>query len=110
MKKWLLISAIVLTALVIGIYILIPSHLQVAVVTDVRCSVNGSNRVMLDESSWGKWWPDELQAHQNNTAKIYFYNNLQYNVKDKLYNQFIITTGKDGRTYSGKLVLLPITN
>jgi len=57
MKKWIFGIGILLVIFVAGIYIFVPGKLTITQVTPVRCSPNGTHRVLADTSKWKLWWP-----------------------------------------------------
>ena len=62
MKKWLVSLAILLGLFVIGVYIFIPSNLNISKVTSIGCSLNGAYRCLSDGSRWGNWQPNDDSA------------------------------------------------
>lgn len=57
MRKWLPVTAFIIIAAIVSIYIFIPSTLSITQITPIRCSINGAYRSMATTDKWLQWWP-----------------------------------------------------
>ena len=105
MKKWLFAALSLLVVCIIAAFILIPSSLNVSVRVGIKCTINGANRVLLDETGWSRWWPSQ-ENQPSRPDSIYRYNDFDYVVSEKLYNQFVMVTSGKHSNQAGKLILV----
>jgi hypothetical protein len=95
-KKWLLFFCVLFLLLVAAVYIFIPGELSISQVQLVKCNSAGAFRVVNDESSWKKWWPEKG------------INGYSYRVPGKLYREVAISLeGGDG-PFEGRINFIPI--
>jgi hypothetical protein len=56
MKKWILGVLMIIVLFVAGIYLFIPSQIEVSAAAKIGVSENGAARFILHKESWPRWW------------------------------------------------------
>jgi hypothetical protein len=106
MKKWLTAFLLLILLLLISVYFLIPHNMQVSVQVDVRCTVNGANRVLQHHPQWSRWWPDR-NANSGSAGNEYLFNGWNYKLETVYYNQYSITVTNRQSRFDSRLSLIP---
>ncbi|MEJ7737826.1 MAG: hypothetical protein WKF97_10405 [Chitinophagaceae bacterium] len=99
MKKILFGLLVILLAIILSVYILIPASLKVSNVIIVNCTINGTNRYLLDMAGWYKWWPgeDTKKTSLPDANTSFIYKGFSYRILRPLYNGFEMLAEHDGR-------------
>jgi effector-binding domain-containing protein len=89
MKKWVLLS--VLIVLAGSVYIFIPGKLTIAKTTKGQSSITAAHRYFLDTSKWSSWWPG------GQPGPSFAYNGEVYEITGVFYNEirFRLRNGGD---------------
>lgn len=102
MKKWLLVTVIVITAAFAGVYILIPAQLNIVQITPINCTVSGAYRVLTNTDKWQAWWP----GTRSNNNKFY-YNNTSFAITEQLRNTLGISIQQNEQRLESVLHVFP---
>jgi hypothetical protein len=97
MKKWISGFIVILLLAVIGIYIFIPSSLQISAVNMLNSSANGSFRVLSDQKKWHGWFPTSIDSNR-------------YTIDKRLVYTVYVTIRSEGENISSVMQLLPISS
>src|SRR6266540_805782 len=81
MRKWLPVTAFIIIAAFVSIYIFIPATLNITQITPIRCTINGAYRSTVTTDKWIQWWPV-------NTPNPY----LRYEGNDYLLTKTLLNT------------------
>ncbi len=112
MKKIFVFIAILLLALIAGIYIFIPSTIHITSATVVHTTDNGAERFIMDETKWPLWWND---SNPDNTADIkqpvthFITGGDEYKMADKFYKSVVIRIKHNNLVQlESKMSLIPL--
>lgn len=110
MKKFLLFLFSGIILLLILIYALIPSKLEVSKVDYVKCNISGAFRILSDTSTWQKWWPTKEGLIRKNDAgqEDFFYRGFSFVVNEKLYNSIRVNIQSDLSDYNSRIDLIKL--
>ncbi|HUP11853.1 MAG TPA: hypothetical protein VM187_06570 [Niastella sp.] len=103
MKKWLLITAVVIIAAIASVYIFIPAQLNIVQITPINCTANGAYRTLTTDTQWQHWWPG-LQSNSN----TFHYNNGTFSITQKLRNTLEILIQQNELATVSNLHIFPI--
>lgn len=81
MKKWFLVTAVVIIAAFASVYIFIPGQLNIIQTVPINCTASGAYRVLSNADKWQAWWPG-VQSNAN----TFHYKNGSFSVTNKLRN------------------------
>jgi hypothetical protein len=105
MKKFLifLFSGVIL--LLVLIYALIPSQLEVSKVDYAKCNISAAFRVVSDTSSWQKWWPTKegLIRKTKSGEDDFFYRGFSFVMNEKFYNSLQVNIRSDMSDYNSRM-------
>ena len=72
MKKWMIVTGVILILGVCTIFIFIPSKIAISKVTTAKITIMGATRFLSHEDKWEKWWRDEDgKSHEPGKPFIY---------------------------------------
>ena len=80
MKKVIVVLSAFVAIAIAGIFLFIPSVLEIKSSVKIGTSQQGLHRMLPNNSSITKWWPGEIQHTKNETR--YFLNGYQYKIHD----------------------------
>jgi len=103
MKKWLLVTAIVIIAALASVYIFIPAQLKIVEVTPINCTVTGAYRVLAAIPKWPAWWPG-VQANSN----TFLFNSSSFSITKQLRNTLEISIQHHELNTISTLHLFPV--
>lgn len=86
MRKFLVFLFAILALALLAVYIFIPGKLVILKTQYVNCNVNGAFRIISDQSSWIKWWPNKDSAQHDFSQNRFFYNGYSYDLTNRYYN------------------------
>lgn len=107
MKKWLLIVVVVFVLLMMSVYVFIPSKLTIAEALKISCTVNGTNRFLMNDSNWVKWWPGE--PYTRSQVLSLHYNKLTYQPDERFYNKRTVLIQDDNTGIQSFINVLPLS-
>ena len=102
MKKWFLVTVIVMVAAVAGIYIYVPARLNIVQITPVTGTVPGVYRVLTNGQKWQQWWPGTRASNS------FLFNNASFTVTKKLRNTLEIDIDQNGQPLNSTLHIFPV--
>jgi hypothetical protein len=102
MKKWLLVTVIVIIAAFASVYIFIPGKLNIVQIMPINCTVNGAYRVLTTSGKWQAWWPG-AQSNSN----TFHYNNASYAITEQLRNTLAISIQQNDQMLGSVLHVFP---
>ncbi len=111
MKKLLIVLLIALALFVVGVYVFIPSSINISSVTTVKTTDNGTERFLMDESKWPIWWnsSDSIAANKTATSQTLIMNGDEYALKEKFYKAVSIQIKHQGYELTSKMVIVRLT-
>jgi len=65
MKKILIGLVLSASFLLLAVYVLIPGKMKMEKTITVNAALPGVSRILTNESSWGKWWPNKTPFNYN---------------------------------------------
>jgi hypothetical protein len=110
MKKFLLFLFSGIILLLILIYVLIPSKLEVSKVDYVKCNISRAFTLLSDTSTWQKWWPTKEGLIRKNDAgeEDFFYRGFGFVMNEKGTNAIAINIKSDQSDYNSRIELNPL--
>jgi hypothetical protein len=110
MKKLLIVFVSVCILLLAAVYIFIPSKLEISKVEYINCNVNGAFRVLSNEKTWHKWWPEDSSSNKryNDSSRSFFYKGYNYHLSEKFYNAIAVPITQDGSTHESKIMIIKL--
>lgn len=105
MKKWFLVTVIVIAAAVAGIYIFIPARLTIVQITPVTGTVPGAYRALTNGKKWQVWWPGTRPD-----SNSFLFNNTSFAVTKKLRNTLGISINHNDQLLNSTLHIFPVTS
>jgi hypothetical protein len=109
--KTLFISvlAVVVVAL-IGIYVFIPAKITFSKVIFIKTKVTITNRFLMDESKWGKWFPSDSVNNPSGAPgkNIYKYKNYIYSVENTMMNSGEVSISNNNTSLKSLIYIIPI--
>lgn len=102
MKKGIIILALVLIALFIAGYFLIPGSNQFILSTTVNCTDEGALRTIQNKEKWQQWWPEEKADKE-----LYSFKNDQYRINKIMLDGFDATIFHNSDSVKSYLQVLP---
>ncbi|MGH2647135.1 MAG: hypothetical protein ACRDE8_06190 [Ginsengibacter sp.] len=114
MKKWLL-GLLISFLLFLGlVYIFIPGILTVTTIKAIDCTINGTNRYLLNPGKWKMWWPSGSNTSilSKNTDSFFINKKCTYQVTKKFYNSIEVSIkyGEDTSITSSVINFIPIAH
>jgi len=110
MKKLLLLLLVVLIISSLGIYIFIPAKLTITSAVVVKTTDNGTERFMLDEAQWQKWWNyDSTTVNPGYNVSSFTKGKDNYTLSQKFYKSGEIQIVHAGQSLHSKFTLIPLT-
>ncbi|HEU5365391.1 MAG TPA: hypothetical protein VFU62_07660 [Hanamia sp.] len=91
-------------------YIFIPSKLEISKVEYINCNVNGAFRVLSNEKTWHKWWPEDTSVNKRNdtSSYLFFYKGYSYHLSEKLYNAMKLSITHANDTIESKIIIIKL--
>lgn len=109
MKKWLIGIVIFLAVASFLTYLFIPSGISFSHSISLRANPQGLYRNLLNEKSWFKWWPENINDRNNDTLhNQFFYNGFTYTIDAKKTSSILITIASSTVKSKTALHLFPI--
>ena len=105
MKKWLPVTAFIIIAAFVSIYIFIPGRLNIVQITPVNCTTTGAYRHMATPDKWKNWWP----RTEPDSSTLRFQNS-SFVITKKLLNSLEITIILNSQPVNSTLHLIPVAN
>ncbi len=105
MKNLLLCFLLFVCVALAGVYLLIPSVIDVNNEISINVNRKGFYRKITDQNNWQHWWP-----HKNDTfnvSMVYSYDGFQYKIVDKLITSIIILINKKPLQGTTALDIMP---
>lgn len=104
MKKWFLVTAVVIIAAFASVYIFIPAQLNIVQITPINCTANGAYRVLSNADKWQAWWPGP-QSNSN----TFRYKNGSFSITNRLRNTLEILIQQNDLMPTSLLHVFPAT-
>jgi hypothetical protein len=110
MKKFLIIVFSIIILLLACIYVFIPGKLEVSKLEYMKCNVNGAYRILSNENTWQKWWPekDGFFKKDKSGKQSFFYRGFKYQLVEKYYNAVGVKIKSDKSTIDSKINVIKI--
>lgn len=102
MKKGIIVLALVLVALFIAGYFLIPGSQQFILSTTVNCTDEGALRTIQNKEKWQQWWPEEKADKE-----LYSFKNDQYRINKIMLDGFDATIFHNSDSVKSYLQVFP---
>lgn len=107
MKKFLifLFSGVIL--LLVLIYALIPSTIEISKVGYMKCNIDMAYKALSDTSAWQKWWPTKEGLIQKTPSgeDDFFYRGFDFVMNEKFYNGIKVNIKSDLSDYTSTINL-----
>ena len=112
MKKWLLLIAAILILFFVGVYVFIPSNIEISGSTTAKATRDGSVRTISSESKWREWWNynNTQKNAAENTKGIFRNDYFTYKLKQSGFNTSLISIGYKNKTTDGKITVLQLAD
>ncbi len=110
MKKLLIIFLSICILFTASVYIFIPSKLEISKVEYIKCNVNGAFRVLSNEKTWHKWWPEDSSVNKrtDTSSYLFFYKGYSYHLSEKLYNAINLPITHADDTIESKIIIIKL--
>ena len=109
MKKWLFFWTILVLTLFAGIYLIIPSTIEITSSKIANTSDNGTQRYLLDQANWKIWWNYTHPSKVSNTSGGFTMNEDKYTLTSLFYKSADITITHKNQVITSKVVIIPVT-
>jgi hypothetical protein len=110
MKKWLIALVSFCLLLIGGVYIFIPGTLIISTIVTITSAKNATNRFLLDETRWHKWWPNQESRYASDSVSSFFYNGYSYHITEIFTDKINVLTINGPDTLTTSINILPINN
>lgn len=90
MKKLLVVLAVIFLLFFGGVYLFIPRLIPIHTSTVIEAPANGVLRYVLNERSWGQWWPGQTIGTSSPFLAAYKFGDNNYLISDKKISSFIL--------------------
>ncbi len=109
MKKIFLFLLLLLALFTAGTYMLIPSVISVSGAVVAKTTDIGTERILMNDSSWVHWWPAEKKGMQKADPKTGFQGGgYLFRETGKFYKSLSISIGNEEHTLPSKLLIVPL--
>jgi len=110
MKKLLLVLLAILVLFCISIYLFIPGKLNISSAVVVGATDNGTQRFIVDESNWAKWWADSTPAVSSikQPDGSFVTNGDVFRVTEKFYKSAKVNIRHNNLQVETNLVIIPL--
>jgi len=105
MVKWLigLIACLVIFTLICWFFIPNEFHSNQQVVRTIN--LKSLQRGLLDESTWQGWWPEERNAKDHDSTRIF--NGYRYQITNKQFSTIALNISKGNTTFPAYINFIP---
>ena len=86
MKRWIIISLVIIALAFVAIYIFIPDVIHIKRTDTINITADGLNRIVFNNKKWNKWWPGKTPV--NTAANTGFYNEYKNNIYEVIGNDY----------------------
>ena len=107
MKKFLIFLIVICALFIICVYIFIPQKLEISKVEYINCNVNGAFRVLSNQPTWNKWWPDK-DSINNSKPQTFLYKGFSYQLSEKYYHAIEVQMKTKFSTIDSRISLIKI--
>ncbi len=90
MKKWIVISIVIIGLIITSAYIFFPKKITSSNVERFNCNIHSVNRFVMNENNWGKWWPGTMSRDSASNKTVFAYNGYKYKITGIQYNALLI--------------------
>jgi len=97
MKKILIALVLSVAFLLVAVYVLIPHRMKMEKTIKVIAALPGVSRVLTNDSSWKKWWPNKT---------LFTYNGKQYKLGGNAFNVININIYDGADTIKSRMELV----
>jgi predicted transcriptional regulator YdeE len=111
MKKLIWFLLFLLVAGTAVIYLLIPETIKFASVTTVHTTDNGTQRFLIDESKWAKWWhftDNQKEIADNPSDSLFEMNGDRYQLKEKFYKSASVRIYHNNDSLNSRITIIPL--
>jgi effector-binding domain-containing protein len=110
MKKWLLITLVILALLLTSVYVFFPKLLHISNIEKINCNINSVNRFVMVEDKWAKWWPGTVEHDSLSSKNVFIYNGYKYIITGNKYYAVAIQTHDNELAIDGTIFFLPMSS
>ena len=103
MKKWIIGFLILVLGLFICVYTIIPNIVSSQNSVSIQTNAQAFSRIILDDKSWGKWWPGEVKIDSKNGLPRLSFNGYTYTIVEKKFNSIVLSI--EGKRNSTRTLL-----
>jgi len=109
MKKWIIGFLILVLGLFICVYTIIPNIVSSQNSVSIQTNAQAFSRIILDDKSWGKWWPGEVKIDSKNGLPRLSFNGYTYTIVEEKFNSIVLSI--EGKNNSARTLLnfIPVT-
>ena len=109
MKKGLLLLLAAIILFSIGTYVFIPARISISSIAFVKTTDLGTERFVLDETSWQKWW-NYSDSTSRGTISMgpFMRNGDKYHLTQKFYKSVDISIFHNANSLNSKLLIIPL--
>jgi hypothetical protein len=111
MKKLLLVLSVAMVVFCLAIYLFIPEKIPVSSVATMNTTDNGTQRFLIDETQWNKWWNyQDTSGNRNKQANsgTFVANHTRFSIKEKLYRSLLVGIAYQQEHIDSKLTVIPL--
>jgi len=99
MKKLLIVLLTFAALAIMCSYIFIPSKIKISSVVTGPANGIAAHRVLMDDDTWVKWWPNE---------KVFFLEKTSFKLTKKMFNSFEFMIYKGNDSLISQLQIIPV--
>lgn len=109
MKKWLFVLLAAIILFCVGTYIFIPVRISISSTAFIKTTDLGTERFVLDETNWRKWWNYTDSSSREHALKGPFMRNGdKYHLIQKFYKSVDINIFHNAESLNSKLLIIPL--
>ena len=109
MKKWLFVLLTALILFCIGTYLFIPAKITITSTTFVKTTDLGTERFIVNDSNWGKWWNYSDSSSARSASRAPFtINGDEFLLTQKFYKSVDIRIIHKTQMLNSKLLIVPL--
>lgn len=111
MKKWLIISLVILALVIAGIYFFIPRKLEISKTAYINVASDVAYRNVSEENKWIDWWPVKTSLENTTDAakpEYFSYNEINYKIIHKSMNAIEILILAPGNSFNSTILTIPL--
>lgn len=109
MKKWIIGFLILALGFFICVYTIVPNIVSSQNSISIQTNAQAFSRTILDDKSWGKWWPGEVKIDSKNGLLHLSFNGYTYTIVEKKFNSIVLSMEDKNNSARTLLNFIPVT-